>query len=322
MDTAVRGRMRGNMSLVSFVIPCYRSAETIEGVVKEIVTTMEGLQGYAYEIVLVNDYSPDATFEVIKKLCKQDKNIVGINLARNSGQHAAVMAGLRHAKGEVAICLDDDGQTPADEAGKLLTKIEEGYDVVFAKYEHKQHAFYRNIGTKLNELMTRYMLGKPKELYTSSYCAMRRYVIDEILRYENAYPYLVGLLLRSTQNIANVSVNHRKREIGNSGYTFSKLLGLWFNGFTAFSVKPLRIATMIGGICALLGFAYGIYTIIKKFINPLVPLGFSSLMAALMFIGGMLMLMLGLIGEYIGRMYISMNSAPQYVIREIINEKE
>ena len=309
------------MALVSFVIPCYRSAETIEGVVEEIVTTVEGLQGYTYEIVLVNDYSPDNTFEVIKKLCKQNENIVGINLARNSGQHAAVMAGLRHSKGEIAICLDDDGQTPADEAGKLLAKIEEGYDVVFAKYEHKQHAFYRNIGTKLNELMTRYMLGKPKELYTSSYCAMRRFVIDEIARYENAYPYLVGLLLRSTQNIANVSVNHRRREVGNSGYTFAKLLGLWFNGFTAFSVKPLRIATVIGGACAVLGFAYGIYTIVKKFINPLVPLGFSSLMAAVMFIGGMLMLMLGLIGEYIGRMYISMNNAPQYVIREILNEK-
>lgn len=309
------------MALVSFVIPCYRSAETIEGVVEEIVGTAETLQGYAYEIILVNDYSPDNTFEVIKKLCKQNENIVGINLARNSGQHAAVMAGLHQAKGEIAICLDDDGQTPADEAGKLIAKIEEGYDVVFAKYDHKQHAFYRNIGTKLNELMTRYMLGKPKELYTSSYCAMRRFVIDEILRYENAYPYLVGLLLRSTQNVANVSVNHRRREIGNSGYTFTKLLGLWFNGFTAFSVKPLRIATVIGGGCAVLGFAYGIYTIIKKFINPLVPLGFSSLMAAVMFIGGMLMLMLGLIGEYIGRMYISMNNAPQFVIREIINEK-
>ena len=311
-----------DMALVSFVIPCYRSAETIEGVVEEIVTTVEGLQRYAYEIVLVNDYSPDNTFEVIKKLCEQNQNIVGINLARNSGQHAAVMAGLRHAKGDIAVCLDDDGQTPADEAGKLIAAIEEGYDVVFAKYENKQHAFYRNIGTKLNELMTRYMLGKPKELYTSSYCAMRRFVIDEIVRYENAYPYLVGLLLRSTQNITNVNVKHRRREVGSSGYTFAKLLGLWFNGFTAFSVKPLRIATVIGGACAVLGFAYGIYTIIKKFINPLVPLGFSSLMAAVVFIGGMMMLMLGLIGEYIGRMYISMNNAPQYVVREILNEKK
>lgn len=309
------------MTLVSFVIPCYRSAETIEGVVEEIVTTVEGMKEHTYEIILVNDASPDNTLDVIKKLCKQNVHITGVNLARNFGQHAAVMAGLHQAKGDIAICLDDDGQTPADEAGKLIAKIEEGYDVVFASYDHKQHAFYRNIGTKLNELMTRYMLGKPKELYTSSYCAMRRFVIDEILHYENAYPYLVGLLLRSTKHIANVPVNHRRREIGNSGYTFTKLLGLWFNGFTAFSVKPLRIATVIGGGCAVLGFAYGIYTIVKKFINPLVPLGFSSLMAAVMFIGGMLMLMLGLIGEYIGRMYISMNNAPQFVIREIIHEE-
>ncbi len=310
------------MALISFVIPCYRSEGTIAGVVKEIVEAAEKLSGHTYEIILVNDCSPDGVFAVIKELCKQNGHIIGIDLARNTGQHAAVMAGLRQCKGEIAVCLDDDGQTPADEAGKLIAKIEEGHDVVFARYGHKQHAFYRNIGTKLNELMTRFMLGKPKELYTSSYCAMKRFVIDEIVRYENAYPYLVGLLLRSTQNIANVNVSHRKRESGNSGYTFAKLMGLWFNGFTAFSVKPLRVATLLGGVCAVLGFAYGIYTIIKKFINPLVPLGFSSLMAAVVFIGGMLMLMLGMIGEYIGRMYISMNNAPQYIIREIIHEKK
>ena len=170
----------------------------------------------------------------------------------------------------------------------------------------------------MNEKMAQFLLGKPKELYVSSYFAARRFVVNEMLKYGNAYPYVIGLVLRTTKKISNVPVNHREREIGQSGYTLKKLLGLWFNGFTAFSTKPLRIATISGSVFAIIGFIYGIYTIIKKFINPAVPVGFSSMMAALMFIGGVMMLMLGLIGEYIGRMYICMNNAPQFVVRDLI----
>lgn len=308
--------------LVSFVIPCYRSAQTIGRVVEEIDTTMKGLPGYAYEIVLVNDASPDDTFDVIRGMCAERRDICGVNLARNFGQHAALMAGFRHARGDVVVCLDDDGQTPADEAGKLLAKLEEGYDVVYAKYTHKQHSLFRNFGSKVNELMTRAMLGKPKELYVSSYFAMRRFVAQELIRYENPYPYVIGLVLRSTKKIANVEVTHREREIGTSGYTVGKLLGLWFNGFTAFSVKPLRIATVIGVVSACGGFLYGIYTVVKKFLNPAVPVGFSALMAAIVFFCGLILLMLGIIGEYIGRIYISLNNSPQYVIRECVDERD
>lgn len=307
--------------LVSFVIPCYRSAQTIGKVVEEIDTAMEKMPEYEHEIVLVNDSSPDDTFEVIRELCTRRENICGINLARNFGQHAALMAGFRYTRGEIVVCLDDDGQTPADEVGKLLGEIEAGYDVVYAKYTHKQHSGFRNFGSKINELMTRVMLGKPKELYLSSYFAARRFVVDEMLCYTNPYPYVIGLVLRTTKNITNVEVSHREREVGTSGYTIGKLLGLWFNGFTAFSIKPLRVATAMGCITACGGFLYGIYTVIKKFVNPNVPIGFSAMMAALVFIGGMIMLMLGLIGEYIGRIYISLNNSPQYVIKECIGEK-
>lgn len=304
---------------ISFVIPCYRSEKMIGKVIEEIKTTMEGMLQYTYEVVLINDCSPDNTFEAIKELAAQYSFVKGINLARNFGQHAALMAGFRHISGDVVVCLDDDGQTPADEVGKLLTKIEEGEDVVYAKYEHKQHSAFRNLGSKVNEIMTRFMLGKPKELYISSYFAARRFVIDDVIRYENSYPYVIGLVLRATKRISNVTVNHREREEGTSGYTLKKLLGLWFNGFTAFSVKPLRIATVMGGVSALGGFAYGLYTVLKKLIIPDVPVGFSALMSAIVIFGGMIMLMLGLIGEYIGRIYISLNSAPQYVIRDVVN---
>lgn len=307
--------------MISFVIPCYRSQATLPSVIREIQETMEGLSQYTYEVVLVNDCSPDNTFDSIRELCRENKNITGINLAKNFGQHSALMAGFHQVKGDIIVCLDDDGQTPADEVGKLLEGIEKGADVVYAKYAHKHHSGFRNWGSHVNELMTRIMLGKPKDLYVSSYFAARRFVVDEMIKYEYPYPYVIGLVLRTTKNIVNVEVNHRDRMEGTSGYTLGKLLGLWFNGFTAFSVKPLRIATVTGAGCAFLGFAYGIYTIIKKiFINPpgLVT-GFSALMSVLVFMGGMLMLMLGLVGEYMGRMYISMNRSPQYVVREIVN---
>ena len=310
------------MKKVSFVIPCYRSENTVGHVVAELEETMkrpELEKAYEFEIILINDCSPDNTLETIKKLCAQKPYVKGIAFARNFGQHAALMAGLRQSTGEYVVCLDDDGQTPADEVDKLLSKLEEGFDAVYAKYEHKQHSGFRNMGSKVNELMLRVMLEKPKELYVSSYFAVKRFVVEDMIRYENSYPYVIGLVLRATKNITNVIVNHREREVGASGYTLKKLLGLWFNGFTAFSVKPLRIATCIGGFSAVAGFLYGFYTIIKKFVNPDVPMGFSSTMAAIVFFGGMIMLMLGLIGEYIGRIYISMNNSPQYVIRERIN---
>ena len=307
------------MKKISFVIPCYRSSKTLPGVVAEIEETMQKLPDYRHEIVLINDCSPDDTFETIRQLCRENKRITGISLAKNFGQHAALMAGFHHVSGDIVICLDDDGQTPADEVDKLLGKLEEGFDAVYASYEHKQHSAFRNMGSKVNELMTRMMLNKPANLYISSYFAVKRFVVEDMIRYENSYPYVIGLVLRATKNITNVAVCHREREEGSSGYTLKKLLGLWFNGFTAFSVKPLRIATTLGVGCAGMGFLYGIYTIIKRLVNPNVPMGFSALMAAVVFFGGMIMIMLGLIGEYVGRIYISMNNSPQYVIREKIH---
>lgn len=308
--------------LVSFVIPCYNSSRTIGKVVEEISVTMGGLKQYDYEIILVNDSSPDNTFDVIRHICAERENVCGVNLARNFGQHAALMAGFHYVHGDIVVCLDDDGQTPAEEVGTLLAKIEEGHDVVYARYKHKKHSAFRNIGSKVNELMARVMLGKPKDLYLSSYFAAKRFIVDEMVRYTNPYPYVIGLVLRTTKKIANADVNHREREVGTSGYTIGKLFALWFNGFTAFSIIPLRTATVMGAFAAFAGFMYGIYTIIRKLVDPNIIIGFSSIMSAILFIGGMQMLMLGIIGEYIGRVYISLNNSPQYVVRECIDERE
>lgn len=310
------------MKKVSFVIPCYRSALTLKSVVQEITETMEHISHYQYEIVLVNDCSPDDTFSVITELAQKQSNIFGLDLARNFGQHAALMAGFRYASGDIIVCLDDDGQTPADEVGKLLAKIEEGSDVVYASYSNKQHSGFRNWGSRVNSIMTEVLLGKPKNLSITSYFAMRRFVMEEMVRYEHCYPYVIGLVLRSTKHISNVEVQHRARAEGSSGYTIHKLLSLWMNGFTSFSVKPLRMATYLGAFTAVVGFLYFVYILLAYFWGKTTLLGWSSTMAVLLLLGGVILLMLGLIGEYVGRIFMCTNAAPQYVIREYFTGKD
>ncbi len=299
----------------SFVIPCYNSSQSISLVVKEIQDKMLEMQETEYEIILVNDHSKDNTKEVIFSLADQP-NIRAISLAKNSGQDAACLCGYKASKGDYVISLDDDGQNPANEVDKLINKLNEGYDVVIAHYPNKQHESWRNIGSKVNDIMEIEMLGKPKELYVGSYFIAKRFIIDQITQYTNPYPYIRGLLLSATDNIANVDVHHRSREFGTSQYTLKKLLGLWINGFTSFSVKPLRISTVIGGIIALLGFVMTLYAVIHKLLHPEISAGWASLMSVTTMIGGMILLMLGMIGEYVGRIYISINHTPQYVIQE------
>lgn len=307
------------MRKLSFVIPCYRSEETITGVVQEIIATVRGRKEYNYEIILVSDYSPDNVFEVIKQLSKENPNIKGIELCKNFGQHAALMAGYRECTGDIVISLDDDGQTPANELFSLVDNLDKGYDVVYASFPSIKQRSFRVWGSRLNGFMMEKLLGKPNNLETTSYFACKDYIIAEIVHYQNAFPYIGGLVLRSTNSIGNVPVRHRERAKGTSGYNIKKLISLWMNGFTAFSVKPLRIASFTGVICALAGFVYGLYTVIHKLINPAIPAGWSSTMSVLLFIGGIIMLTLGLIGEYIGRIYICINDSPQYVIRETVN---
>ncbi len=303
------------MKTVSFVIPCYRSAKTVGAVTREIGETMAAMPQYDYEIVLVNDCSPDDTWEVIRGLAANDKHIAAVDLAKNFGQHAALMCGMRHSRGDFVVCLDDDGQTPADEVGKLLEKLEEGYDVVYASYEDKRESGFRKFGSGVNRRMTEIMLGKPKELELNSYFAARRFLVDEMLRYEHGYPYVMGLVLRSTKRICNVPVHHRAREEGRSGYTLAKLLSLWMNGFTSFSVKPLRIATYSGAFLALVGFLYAIVVLIRRFTVNAAPLGWTTTTILILIIGGLNLLLLGLVGEYVGRVFMCVNVSPQYVER-------
>ena len=310
--------------LISFVIPCYRSAKTLGNVVEEIQNMMREHSEYDSEIILVNDCSRDNTFEVIESLTKKYGNITGIDIAKNSGQQCALMAGFRQAEGDLIIACDDDGQTPVDTSFRLIEKLFEGdYDVVCAKYENRgSRSLFRRLGTWADRTMVKVFLEKPDDFNTAIYFVAKRFVIEEITKYDNPFPYWTGLLLRTTHNVGNVLVDQKNRAAGESGYTMRKLLSLWINGLTTFSIKPLRFATIAGSVLALIGFIIIVFLVIGKLVNADISVGWTSLIATNILVGGLIMLMLGMIGEYIGRIYISLNESPQYVIRRIIEKSD
>lgn len=304
---------------ISFTIPCYRSENTVESVVEEIINKMKERSNLDYEIIAVNDSSPDNVWSVIKKLSEENPKIKAINLAQNVGKHAALMAAFSVATGDIVVGVDDDGQCPVDKLWDLLAPLDEGYDMAMAQYPQKVQSGFKNFGSKVNDAMVRFLIGKPKGMVFSNFTARKKFICDEIIKYKNPYPYLEGLTLRTTQNIALVPMEERKRQVGTSGYTLRKSLALWVNGCTAFSVKPLRLATILGLIFSFIGFIVGIYMVISRLLNPGMVAGYASLMAVLLFIGGIIMMLLGVIGEYLGRIYICINNSPQYVIREMLN---
>lgn len=306
--------------MISFIIPCYKSEQTLESVVDGIENMMSTKPDFESEIVLVNDGSPDNTFATICKLVDKYDNITGIDFAKNRGQQSAIMAAIKYSKGEIVACCDDDGQTPIDTVFQFIEKMEtEGYDVVCANYVNRgKRSLFRRFGSWLNDQMSIYFLDKPKDVNTSVYFVAKRFVAEEMAKYDNPYPYITGLLLRTTGRIGNVDVEQKSRLAGQSGYNFKRLLSLWVNGITTFSIKPLRLANIIGCLLALIGFVIIIVLVIEKLLNPHVSLGWTSIIATNLLVGGIIMMILGVIGEYIGRIYICLNKTPQYVERTVI----
>lgn len=304
--------------LISFVIPCYRSEKTIRGVVEEILELHKSHEEDDFEIVLVSDASPDNVWDEIQKLSQDYPIVKGVELAKNSGQHAALLAGYKISTGDIVVSLDDDGQIAVEDTYKIIDHMYEGkgYDVVYGKYEKKKQNGFRNIGSRLASLMGVVLLDFPKDMDGSSFYAARRFVIDEMCKYSNAYVYLPGLVFRATKNVDAVLVKHRAREVGKSNYTFKKLFSVWINGATTFSIKPLRIATFLGLLSAFAGVVFSIVLIIRKLLNPSMQAGWASQMCVTLVMSGIILLLLGVVGEYIGRIYMSENHAPQYVIRQ------
>ncbi len=307
--------------LISFVIPCYRSEKTIKKVVEEIIQTVALRDGYDYEIIAVNDCSPDGVYDVLKSLASSNKKIKLICLAKNMGKHAAVLAGYSVVKGELIVNLDDDYQSPVNNVWSLIDLVEnDDCDCASAEYVEKKESRMKIFGSNINMWMGQMLLDKPKGFRFENLSVLKAFVVKEILNYKQPYPYLEGLILRVTKNVKTVKMEQRERADSNkSGYTLKRSVSLLFNGLTAFSVGPLRFASLLGLLFSFVGFVYGFVTIIRKIINPEIMMGYSSILSAILFSSGLIMLMLGIIGEYIGRIYICLNNSPQYTIKETIN---
>lgn len=306
---------------ISIVIPCYRSENTIEYVVNLIDETMKTHTEYDYEVILVNDGSPDNTFEVISKLAIQDEHILAIDLSRNFGQHSALMAGYSMVTGDYVLGMDDDGEHDPREMFKLIEELEKGYDYVCAKFPSTNHSLYKRLGSKFNDWMATRFIGKPKGAIFSSFYVMRRYVVDEIVKSTNPYPYVGGMLVSVTKRLSYVSIEHCSRYAGESSYHFKNSVSLWVNGITAYSVKPLWGASILGILFDLVGIIIALVLFVRKIVNPEVLIGMGLCMACVFLVNGIVMILLGLIGEYIGRIYMLSNHIPQYTIRQVINKK-
>lgn len=310
---------------ISVVIPVYNSQNTIEEVVNRVNSAIEKIPDLTLsEIILINDCSPDSVLDVCKNLAETNSEVRVLNLSRNFGQHNALMAGFSKATGDYIVALDDDLQTLPEEIHKLYSKlIEDDYDIVFAKYADKEHNSFRKFGSKANEKMARWLVSQPKDIEVTSFYIMKRFLMEEMLKYKNAYPYIAGLVFRVTKNAANITVEHAPRQEGGSNYNLGKLLRLWLNGFTGFSVKPLRICTFTGFVAFALGILLIILLVIQRIVRPDMELGWTSTIVTIVFFGSIQLISIGILGEYIGRTFLSINNAPQYVIKnEFGKDKE
>ena len=306
--------------ILSIVIPVYNSENILDDLINQISLEIKKKTNLLkdFEIILVNDNSLDNSWNKIKEIANNQKNIIGINLSKNFGQHNALMAGIKNSKGDFLITMDDDLQHPPSYIIDIINKLSEGFDVCYTKYQNNKYSFLKKLGSAINDRVANIVLGKPKNIYLSSYRGIKKNVINELKKFDGPYVYLDGIILNVTNNIGSIDIQHNKRLKGNSGYSFKKLFSLWLKVFTNSSIFPLRMASVTGFIITLISLFFAIVLIIFKIKNPEIPQGWTSIATFIFFFSGVQLLALGIIGEYIGRIFINLNQKPQYVIREQI----
>jgi glycosyltransferase involved in cell wall biosynthesis len=302
--------------LASFVVPLYNTGAGID----KLFDAFRGLPiPEGYELILINDGSRDDTYARAKALlASMPYPATLVDLARNFGEHAAVLEGFRHARGDFVINLDDDLQNPVDEALRLLDHIRAtGADVVYARYEEKKHNWFRNAGSRFTNAAANFLLGKPKDLYLCSFRAHSRKLIDHIIQYRGPYPYIDGLILGATDRIERLLVRHESRLDGQSGYNLRRLVRLWLNMFFNFSIMPLRVASLLGTFLCLIGIMLLGIAVAQALFFGVPQVGWSSLMSAVSLFSGSQLLILGVIGEYVGRAYMTVSGKPQSLVRSV-----
>lgn len=302
---------------LSIVIPVYRSQAILPHLVERIGAAMDAANMTGrFELILVNDASPDGSWGAIREQCARHSFVQGIDLARNFGQHNATMAGLNHARGDVVVIMDDDLQHPPDSIMTLVEAVRGGADACYTVYENRQHSLGKRLGSRFNDWVATILLGKPRGLYLSSYKAICRRLVREIVSYDGPYAYLDGLILDRTRHIVSVPIQHQARHTGSGNYTLRRSLSLWLKMATSFSVLPLRLASVAGMVLAGISAVAMIAVIAEKILYPQTPAGWASVLTVVLFLGGLQLLCLGVIGEYIGRGYLKLNRKPQFAVRE------
>ncbi len=300
---------------LSIVVPVYCSAQILPQLVDQIHAEMckEGLVD-SFELLLVNDASPDNSWQVILSLAQKHAFIKGISLRRNFGQHNAIMAGLNYVRGDFVVLMDDDLQHPPHAIGDLVRALSEGYDVCYTNYLNRQHVVWKKLGSQFNDWVATHLLGKPKGLYLSSFKGLRKEITQEIIQYDGPYAYLDGLILDVTSSITTIAIEHQARHEGEGNYNLRRSLSLWLKMATSFSVLPLRLASYTGFSLAAVSSIMIIFVLVQKLIHPDLPAGWASLIATILFIGGIQTLCIGVMGEYLGRAYLKLNHKPQFVV--------
>ncbi len=304
---------------LSLVIPVYNGSRTIGPLVEHIQTIF---MTTPFEVILVNDGSNDESEMVCWELAEKFPQTVGfVHLSRNFGEHNAVLAGLSHARGQYVAVLDDDGQNPPEEIMRMLQELKrKNFDVVYGHYIEKKHSSFRNAGSWFNDRVATFLLQKPKDLYFSSFKVMNRFLVNEIIKYRGPYPYTDGLIYRTTRTIGQIPVEHRASANGPSRYTFRKLVRLWLNMFLNFSIKPLRLSVYVGLVASCFSVVALIAIVIDKlWITRNMTFGIPTVLASIVFFAGVELMILGLVGEYLGRLYLDQTGTPQYVVRYTVH---
>jgi undecaprenyl-phosphate 4-deoxy-4-formamido-L-arabinose transferase len=283
---------------------------------------IDALGANSLQIVLVNDGSPDDSDSVCRALqAKHSETVAYIRLSRNFGEHNAVMAGLHHARGDYVVIMDDDFQNPPEEVCRLVDyACDHDYDVVYTRYPQRRHHWLRVLGSRFNDLVATIMLNKPRGLYLSSFKCLNRFTVREVIKYRGPYTYIDGLILRCTRNIGTVEVRHDPRREGRSNYTLRKLVRLWLNMSVNFSVMPLRVSALMGFAFSAAGFVLGVLVAVERLLRPDLPVGWASVIVTAMLFSGIQLAVLGLVGEYLGRLFLMSNQTPQFVVREVLGE--
>ena len=303
--------------LVSVVIPCYNSEQSIGQVVDLCMECFGRWDDYECEMILVNDSSKDGTIHRIRECAdRYPGKVTAVDLAKNFGQHAAILAGLQYAKGEYVVGMDDDLQNRPEQILAFLEKIQEGYDVVFGVYRKRNFSFFKNLTGRISQFLLFHLVERPKDIEMSSFWCARDFVVREIRKYRGNDAFIQLLFARTTDKMADITVEHYARQYGKSNYTFRKGLKLFMN-FMDYSTIPLKVSNVLGCFFSVIGFIMTIVVIVRKILDPTIQTGWSSLMCLMLIVAGMLFLMLGIIGGYIGKLISTSTKKPLYVVREV-----